>query len=205
MKYKEIDEFYNFGNEYFNVERIITRKYKDDKKYYLVKWVGYPLKDCSWEPASNLENIKLMVENFDNNYPNSINKRLLKKYFRLIHGNKRNKSRNKDNLKLKKYLKYKDNFNNNNLLIRINNSIIFSKEENMKEKKEEKYKDIEVLIKISDEKEDEKYKQEKFAESNEKYEDKIVNKEDINLIKIENIPIDDKDDAPKLIRPIIIW
>jgi len=203
MKYKEIDEFYNFGNEYFNVERIITRKYKDNKKYYLVKWVGYPLKDCSWEPASNLENIKLMVDNFDNNYPNSINKRLLKKYFRLIHGNKRNKSKNKDNLKLKKYFKNKDNYNN--LLIRINNSIIFNKEKNVKEKKEEKYKDIEVLIKRSDEKEDEKHQQEKFPENNEKYEDKIVNKEDINLIKIENIYMDDKDDAPKLIRPIIIW
>jgi len=203
MKYKEIDEFYNFGNEYFNVERIITRKYKDNKKYYLVKWVGYPLKDCSWEPASNLENIKLMVDNFENNYPNSINKRLLKKYFRLIHGNKRNKSKNKDNLKLKKYFKNKDNYNN--LLIRINNSIIFNKEKNVKEKKEEKYKDIEVLIKRSDEKEDEKHQQEKFPENNEKYEDKIVNKEDINLIKIENIYMDDKDDAPKLIRPIIIW
>ena len=203
MKYKEIDEFYNFGNEYFNVERIITRKYKDNKKYYLVKWVGYPLKDCSWEPASNLENIKLMVDNFDNNYPNSINKRLLKKYFRLIHGNKRNKSKNKDNLKLKKYFKNKDNYDN--LLIRINNSIIFNKEKNVKEKKEEKYKDIEVLIKRSDEKEDEKHQQEKFPENNEKYEDKIVNKEDINLIKIENIYMDDKDDAPKLIRPIIIW
>ena len=53
-----------------------------------------------------------MVENFDNNYPNSIEKRLLKKYFRLMHGSKIN--RNKNNLKLKKYVQNKDKSNNNN-------------------------------------------------------------------------------------------
>ena len=67
MENKEIDKYFNYGNDYFDVERIITRKFKGDKKYYLIKWVGYPLKDCSWEPATNLENIKIMVENFDNN------------------------------------------------------------------------------------------------------------------------------------------
>ena len=107
MQNKEIEEYFNNANDYFDVERIITRKYKGDKKYYLIKWEGYPLKDCSWEPASNLENIKSMVENFDNNYPNSIKKRLLKKYFRLIHGSKIN--RNKNNLKLKNIYKIKIN------------------------------------------------------------------------------------------------
>ena len=203
MKNKEIDEYFNNGNDYFDVDRIITRKKKGDKKYYLIKWVGYPLKDCSWEPASNLENIKPMVENFDNNYPNSIKKRLLKKYFRLIHGSKIN--RNKNNLKLKNYVKNKDNYNNNNLIIRIHNSRSFSIEEKMKEKEEE-MKEIKSPIERYDKKEDEEYKQEILAKSNDekKYEDKIVNKGDINLIKIENKPIDDND-VPKLIRPIIIW
>jgi len=204
MQNKEIDEDFNYGNYYFNVEKIITRKYKGDKKYYLIKWVGYPLKDCSWEPATNLERIKSMVENFDNNYPNSIRKRLLKKYLGLIHGNKRNKYKNKNHLKLKKYLQNKDD-SNNNLIIRINNSINFNKEENVKEK-DEKYKRIEVLIKRSDNKADEEYKQEILAKSNDekKFEDNKVNKGDINLIKIENEPTDDND-VPKLIRPIIIW
>ena len=201
MENKEIDKYFNYGNDYFDVERIITRKYKGDKKYYLIKWEGYPLKDCSWEPATNLENIKIMVENFDNNYPNSIKKRLLKKYFRLIHGNKRNKNK----LKLKKYSQKKDNFNNNNLIIRIHNSISFSIEENMKEK-EEKYKEINAPINRYDKKEDEEYKQEILVKSNDekKYEDSIVNKSDINLNKIEKESIDNKD-VPKLIRPIIIW
>jgi hypothetical protein len=199
MENKEIDKYFNYGNDYFDVERIITRKYKGDKKYYLIKWEGYPLKDCSWEPATNLENIKIMVENFDNNYPNSIKKRLLKKYFRLIHGNKRNKN------KLKKYSQKKDNFNNNNLIIRIHNSMSFSIEENMKEK-EEKYKEINAPINRYDKKEDEEYKQEILVKSNDekKYEDSIVNKSDINLNKIEKESIDNKD-VPKLIRPIIIW
>ena len=201
MQNKELDEYFNYGNNY--VDRIITRKYKGDKKYYLVKWVGHSLKDCSWEPASNLENIKSMVENFDNNYPNSIKKRLLKKYFRLIHGSKRN--RNKNNLKLKKYLQNKDKSNNNDLIISIHNSISFSIEEKVKEK-EEKYKEIEVSHKRSDKSEDEEYKKEILAKSYDegKCEDKIINKGDINLTKIENGPKDDND-APKLIRPIIIW
>ena len=201
MENKEIDKYFNYGNDYFDVERIITRKYKGDKKYYLIKWEGYPLKDCSWEPATNLENIKIMVENFDNNYPNSIKKRLLKKYFRLIHGNKRNKNK----LKLKKYSQKKDNFNNNNLIIRIHNSMSFSIEENMKEK-EEKYKEINAPINRYDKKEDEEYKQEILVKSNDekKYEDSIVNKSVINLNKIEKESIDNKD-VPKLIRPIIIW
>ena len=205
MQNKEINEDFNYGKDFFEVERIITRKYKGDKKYYLVKWVGHSLKDCSWEPASNLENIKSMVENFDNNYPNSIKKRLLKKYFRLIHGSKRNRYRNKNHLELKKNLQNKDDSNNNNLIIRIHNSINFNKEEKEKEK-EEKYKRIEVLIKRSDNKDDEEYKQETLDKINDekKYEDKIVNKGDINLFKIENKPTNDND-APKLIRPIIIW
>ena len=153
MQNKGINEDFNYGNDYFDVERIITRKYKGDKKYYLIKWAGYPLKDCSWEPVSNLESIKFMVENFENNYPNSIRKRLLKKYFRLIHGSKRNRYRNKNHLELKKNLQNKDDSNNNNLIIRIHNSINFNKEEKEKEK-EEKYKRIEVLIKRSDNKDD---------------------------------------------------
>ena len=144
-----------------------------------------------------------MVENFDNNYPNSIKKRLLKKYFRLIHGSKIN--RNKNNLKLKNYLQNKDNSKNNNLIIRIHNSKSFSIEENVKEKKD-KNKEIKLPIERYDKKEDEEYKQEILAKINDekKYEDKIVNKGNINFIKIENEPIDDND-VPKLIRPIIIW
>ena len=144
-----------------------------------------------------------MVENFDNNYPNSIKKRLLKKYFRLIHGSKIN--RNKNNLKLKKYVQNKDKSNNNNLIIRIHNSKSFSIEENVKEKKD-KNKEIKLPIERYDKKEDEEYKQEILAKINDekKYEDKIVNKGNINFIKIENEPIDDND-VPKLIRPIIIW
>ena len=64
----------------FEVEKIITRKVDGKNKFYLVKWVGYPLKDCSWEPFSHLQKISGMIETFEQNFPNSIDKKRLRKY-----------------------------------------------------------------------------------------------------------------------------
>ena len=69
----------------FEVDYIITRKTEtesqsNEKYMYLVKWVGYPIKQCTWEPMSNLENISDMVEEFDRNFPKSINEKALKEF-----------------------------------------------------------------------------------------------------------------------------
>ena len=41
------------------------------------KWKGYPMDDCSWEPASNLKNSKRILAAFDNKYETELQRRLL--------------------------------------------------------------------------------------------------------------------------------
>ena len=38
----------------FEVERILDKRFHRGKTQYLVKWVGYPDSDNTWEPASHL-------------------------------------------------------------------------------------------------------------------------------------------------------
>lgn len=41
-------------NTLYEVERIIKHRMKNGKREFLIKWVGYPKKDNSWEPEPNL-------------------------------------------------------------------------------------------------------------------------------------------------------
>lgn len=67
-------------NKYFEVENIITRKMQGKKYFYLIKWEGYSIAQCTWEPISNLNNVLEKVKEFDNNFPNSINQNLLNEF-----------------------------------------------------------------------------------------------------------------------------
>ena len=84
MKYLSGKKRINNDKDYFEVEKIITRKVDGQNKFYLIKWVGYPLVDCSWEPISHLQKISDMVETFDQNFPASIDKKRLRKYFDIV-------------------------------------------------------------------------------------------------------------------------
>ena len=68
-------------NKSYDVEYIITSRTEGKKHYYLIKWEGYPIKDCSWEPISHLSNIMNMVNEFDDNFPNSIAQKALKEFY----------------------------------------------------------------------------------------------------------------------------
>lgn len=90
-------------NKLYEVENIITRKIENSNRLYLIKWKGYPLRYCSWEPLSHLENILDMVNDFENNFPNSIKQKSLKRFLNLY-----NKKLEKKNVfKEKKFLKRK--------------------------------------------------------------------------------------------------
>ena len=67
-------------NKCYEIEDIITREIKDDKNYYLIKWKGYSIAECTWEPTSHLNNVITMVEQFENNFPDSINQKRLKDF-----------------------------------------------------------------------------------------------------------------------------
>ena len=58
----------------YEVEKIINCKYFNHKKYYLIKWLCYPINQSTWEPKSNLKNLNYLIEQFEAQYPNTIDK-----------------------------------------------------------------------------------------------------------------------------------
>lgn len=59
----------------YKVEKILDKKMKGDTVEYKIKWKGYSMKDCTWEPVENLRNIEDMVIAFDKNFQKNINKK----------------------------------------------------------------------------------------------------------------------------------
>ena len=52
----------------FNAEKILKRRKRKGKNQYLVKWVGYPKNQATWEPEENILD-KRLLENFDQSQP----------------------------------------------------------------------------------------------------------------------------------------
>ena len=78
----------------FEVEKIINCKIYRNKKYYLVKWLCFPIHESTWEPKTNLKNLNYMIDSFEAEYPYSIDQEMFKIYCNEF--KKRNKRRNKD-------------------------------------------------------------------------------------------------------------
>lgn len=53
-------------SKYYDVEKIVDKKINSSgKEMYLVKWAGYSSKDNTWEPLDNLQNVRHMIEEFE--------------------------------------------------------------------------------------------------------------------------------------------
>ena len=63
-------------SELYEVEKIINCKYFKNKKYYLIKWLYYPINQSTWEPKSNLKNLKYLIDEFESQYPYTIDKEM---------------------------------------------------------------------------------------------------------------------------------
>ena len=194
MKYHEDKGNSNLSKDYFIVDNIIARKLVGKKKLYLIKWKGYPVGDCSWEPISNLVNITNMVEDFDKNFPNSIDKRRLKKYLKVI------KQRSNHIIKIKnpffKKIVFKNEKNTieDNIIICIDNNNLFNKVKEEK-KEEEKENDGENI----------KETKEIIIDDNNIFKGSDKNNFDyIEKLNEFNSISDDKHRS-ELIRPIIAW
>jgi hypothetical protein len=46
------------------VEAILNHRIRNGKKYYLVKWKGYPMHESNWEPEENLEKAQGMLSKY---------------------------------------------------------------------------------------------------------------------------------------------
>ena len=56
-------------NKLYLVEKILNRRKIKGKYEYKIKWVGYPMKESTWEPMRNLETAKNLVAEYDSTHP----------------------------------------------------------------------------------------------------------------------------------------
>jgi hypothetical protein len=54
------------AQQYYEVEQILDHRIHRRQKQYLVKWVGYPLHDATWESARNIKaDVPDLVEQYE--------------------------------------------------------------------------------------------------------------------------------------------
>ena len=53
----------------YTIEKIVDRKKLKDKFHYLIKWQGYPMDQCTWEPIENLKYSLGLVEQYNKAHP----------------------------------------------------------------------------------------------------------------------------------------
>ena len=62
-------------SRYYEVENILDKRQVRGKIEYLIKWKGYSTSESTWEPLSNLKNIKEIIQKFESkNGPKKKNK-----------------------------------------------------------------------------------------------------------------------------------
>ena len=86
-------------NGIYEVEKIINSKIYRNKKYYLIKWLCYPIHECTWEPKSSLKNLNNMIDAFESGYPYSIDKDMYDIYCEELEKRIKRKNRRKKNQK----------------------------------------------------------------------------------------------------------
>ena len=144
----------------YEVEKIVDKRIKNGKVEYKIKWVGYSMEECTWEPLKNLENIKKMIDDYnekinqkESQKKNSIEKFLGKKTDNPLPEEEKNntiKNNEKENVNEEKNLPnlndLKSNFeyNNNNLKENNNNNKhdVLNNKKNDSFFVEERYKEV---------------------------------------------------------------
>ena len=53
----------------YNIEKIIERRKRNGEYQYKIKWEGYPMSQCTWEPLKNLESAIELVEEYNLTHP----------------------------------------------------------------------------------------------------------------------------------------
>ena len=182
-------EYSSLLSDTYEVEKIINCKYIRNKKYYLIKWLCYPINQSTWEPKSNLENLEYMIEDFESKYPYSIDSFMYDIFCNDTETKKKLKNRNKNtNTKLLSKKRNK-NFNSSiEELDKLNLDILKTHlyiRDNKKQLYENKQKNDDLIIDLRAER---KENEEKLNNSSEN---------EIN----EKYSKEQKSNVPKLIMP----
>ena len=53
----------------YYIEKILDRRRANNRLEYKIKWEGYPLNQCTWEPIENLQTAIELVEDYDKDHP----------------------------------------------------------------------------------------------------------------------------------------
>ena len=93
-----MEYIYKSCSNVYEVEKIINCKIYKNKKYYLIKWLFFPINESTWEPKSNLKNLKNIIDEFESEYPFSIDQEMYNIFCEEINKKKRYKNKNKKNL-----------------------------------------------------------------------------------------------------------
>ena len=96
-----MEYIYDTNTNLYEVEKIINCKIHKNKKYFLIKWLYYPIKDSTWEPKSNLKNLKYLIDEFESEYPYSIDQDMYNIFCEEL--KKKDKYKNKNKKFCKKY------------------------------------------------------------------------------------------------------
>ena len=110
----------NSKNKIYDVEKIINCKIYKNKKYYLIKWLCFPILESTWEPKSNLKHLSSMLNKFESEYPYSVDQEMYKIYCAELKKIKR---------RSKKAQKVKEDKNRIKSLSRSKKMEVFSKSE----------------------------------------------------------------------------
>jgi hypothetical protein len=49
----------------YEVEKLLQSRMRDGKKEFKVKWKGFPLSDCTWEPLKNISHLKKEIKELE--------------------------------------------------------------------------------------------------------------------------------------------
>ena len=95
----------NMDNIY-EVEKIINFKYYKNKKYYLIKWLCYPISESTWEPKSSLKYINDILIKFERDYPYSIDQNMYNIYCNEVIKRKKESKKCQKKKEMKNGIKY---------------------------------------------------------------------------------------------------
>ena len=91
----KMEIMFDSSSNMYEVEKIINCKTFRNKKYYLIKWLCYPINECTWEPKSSLKHLNYLIEEFEAGYPFSIDQEMYNIFCELVKKQKRVKNKHR--------------------------------------------------------------------------------------------------------------